>query len=65
MDWMAETRERRGDPQDAVERRAIVVVFALNYGPDEDPRGILDKPTRPRSPSMPATATITTSSRDG
>jgi epoxyqueuosine reductase len=40
-----------------------VVVFALNYGPDEDPRGILDKPDKAPSPSMRATATITTSSR--
>jgi epoxyqueuosine reductase len=65
MEWMAETRERRGDPRTLWSDVQSVVVFALNYAPDEDPRGILDKPDKARSPSMPAIATITTSSRDG
>jgi epoxyqueuosine reductase len=43
MEWMAETRERRGDPRTLWSDVKSVVVFALNYGPDEDPRGILAK----------------------
>jgi epoxyqueuosine reductase len=43
MEWMAETRERRGDPRTLWSDVRSIVVFGLNYGPDEDPRGILDK----------------------
>jgi len=43
MDWMAETRERRASPRALWSDVRSVVVFGLNYGPDEDPRGILDK----------------------
>lgn len=43
MEWMAETRERRGDPRTLWSDVRSVAVFGLNYGPDEDPRGILDK----------------------
>ncbi|PDT17100.1 tRNA epoxyqueuosine(34) reductase QueG [Rhizobium sp. J15] len=43
MDWMAETRDRRGDPRTLWSEVRSVVVFGLNYAPDEDPRGILDK----------------------
>jgi epoxyqueuosine reductase len=46
MGWLAETRERRGDPLTLWSDVRSVVVFGLNYGPDEDPRGILDKPDR-------------------
>jgi epoxyqueuosine reductase len=46
MAWMAETRERRGDPRTLWSEVKSVAVFGLNYGPDEDPRGILDKPDR-------------------
>lgn len=46
MDWMAETRERRGDPLTLWSEVRSVVVFGLNYGPEEDPRGILDKPDK-------------------
>jgi epoxyqueuosine reductase len=46
MDWMAETRERRGDPRVLWADVRSIVVFGLNYGPDEDPRGILSKPDR-------------------
>jgi epoxyqueuosine reductase len=46
MEWMAETRERRGDPRTLWSDVQSVVVFALNYAPDEDPRGILDKPDK-------------------
>ncbi|KQQ74376.1 epoxyqueuosine reductase [Rhizobium sp. Leaf321] len=44
MDWMAETRERRGDPKALWSEVRSIVMFAMNYGPDEDPRGILEKP---------------------
>ncbi|WP_029873973.1 tRNA epoxyqueuosine(34) reductase QueG [Rhizobium leguminosarum] len=46
MDWMAETRDRRGDPRALWSEVRSVVVFGLNYAPDEDPRGILDKPDK-------------------
>ncbi|MBY5707082.1 tRNA epoxyqueuosine(34) reductase QueG [Rhizobium leguminosarum] len=46
MDWMAETRERRGDPRTLWSEVRSVVVFGLNYAPEEDPRGILDKPDK-------------------
>ncbi len=46
MEWMAETRERRGDPRTLWSDVRSVVVFAMNYGPEEDPRGILDKPNK-------------------
>ena len=46
MDWMAETRDRRGDPRTLWSDVKSVVVFGLNYGPEEDPRGILEKPDR-------------------
>ncbi|NTF40623.1 tRNA epoxyqueuosine(34) reductase QueG [Rhizobium sp. AC27/96] len=43
MSWMEETRERRGDPRVLWSETRSIVVFGLNYGPDEDPRGILEK----------------------
>ncbi len=43
MEWMEETRERRGDPRTLWSDVRSVAVFGLNYGPDEDPRGILGK----------------------
>jgi len=46
MDWMAETRDRRGDPRTLWSDVKSVVVFGLNYGPEEDPRGILEKPDK-------------------
>jgi epoxyqueuosine reductase len=46
MDWMAETRERRGDPRALWSEVRSIVMFAMNYGPDEDPRGILEKPDK-------------------
>ncbi|MBP2442724.1 tRNA epoxyqueuosine(34) reductase QueG [Rhizobium leguminosarum] len=46
MEWMAETRERRGDPLTLWSEVRSVVVFGLNYTPEEDPRGILDKPDK-------------------
>lgn len=46
MEWMAETRERRGDPRTLWSDVRSVVVFGLNYAPEEDPRGILGKPDK-------------------
>ncbi|MBX4932870.1 tRNA epoxyqueuosine(34) reductase QueG [Rhizobium bangladeshense] len=46
MEWMAETRERRADPLTLWGAVRSVVVFGLNYAPDEDPRSILDKPDK-------------------
>jgi epoxyqueuosine reductase len=43
MEWMEETRERRGDPRTLWSDVRSVAVFGLSYGPDEDPRGILGK----------------------
>lgn len=43
MSWMEETRERRGDPRVLWSETRSIAVFGLNYGPDEDPRGILEK----------------------
>lgn len=40
MEWMAETQERRGDPRTLWSDVRSVVVFGLNYGPEEDPRSI-------------------------
>ncbi|WP_064693498.1 tRNA epoxyqueuosine(34) reductase QueG [Rhizobium aegyptiacum] len=46
MEWMAETRERRGDPRTLWSEVRSVVVFGLNYAPEEDPRGIIAKPDK-------------------
>ncbi|MGE6742203.1 tRNA epoxyqueuosine(34) reductase QueG [Allorhizobium pseudoryzae] len=46
MAWMEETLERRGDPRTLWSEVRSIVMFGLNYGPDEDPRSILDKPDR-------------------
>ncbi len=44
MDWMAETAGRRADPRVLWSDVRSVVLFGMNYGPDEDPRSILDNP---------------------
>ncbi len=44
MDWMAETADRRSDPRVLWGDVRSVVLFGMNYGPDEDSRSILDKP---------------------
>ncbi len=38
MDWMAETKERRSDPKTLWSEVRSIVMFGLNYGPEEDPR---------------------------
>ena len=42
MDWMAETAERRADPRTLWSEVRSVVMFGMNYGPDHDPRAVLD-----------------------
>lgn len=46
MAWMQETRERRGDPRVLWPDVCSIAVFGMNYGPDQDPRDILDKPDK-------------------
>lgn len=41
MDWMAETAERRSDPQVLWPEVRSVVLLGLNYGPTEDPLAAL------------------------
>lgn len=41
MEWMAETKERRADPKTLWSEVRSIVMFGLNYGPDEDPRYLL------------------------
>ncbi len=38
MDWMAETEERRGTPRALWPDVKSIVLLAMNYGPDMDPR---------------------------
>ena len=46
MDWLAETALRRGSPKALWPEVRSVIVLAMNYGPDRDPREILAKPDR-------------------
>lgn len=46
MGWMAETAERRASPKTLWGDVRSIVMFGLNYGPDEDPRAILEKPDK-------------------
>lgn len=45
MGWMEETRDRRSDPKVLWPGVRSVVMFGLNYGPEEDPRGLQEKPS--------------------
>ena len=38
MEWMEETRDRRGNPRTLWPDVRSIVMFGMNYGPDEDPR---------------------------
>jgi epoxyqueuosine reductase len=44
MDWLAETQARRGDPRVLWPEVGSIVMLGMNYGPDADPRGNLDRP---------------------
>ncbi|MGP4692318.1 tRNA epoxyqueuosine(34) reductase QueG [Agrobacterium cavarae] len=46
MGWMAETQERRASPKTLWGDVRSIVMFGLNYGPDEDPRDILEQPDK-------------------
>ena len=43
MAWMEETRERRASPRDLWPDVRSVIMLGMNYGPDSDPRPLLDK----------------------
>jgi epoxyqueuosine reductase len=45
MHWMERTRERRADPRTVWPEVKRVVVFGLNYGPDENPLSALERKT--------------------
>ena len=46
MAWMAETQARRADPRVLWGDVRSIVLFGLNYGPETDPRAVLEKPNR-------------------
>jgi len=46
MAWMEETRERRAAPRNLWSDVRSVVMFGVNYGPEEDPRPLLSRPDR-------------------
>jgi epoxyqueuosine reductase len=46
MDWIAETLERRAEPSTLWPEVRSIIVLAMNYGPEHDPREILAKPDR-------------------
>lgn len=46
MDWIAETMARRSDPLTLWSEVRSIVVLAMNYGPDADPRAVLSRRDR-------------------
>jgi epoxyqueuosine reductase len=46
MDWIAETLERRAEPSTLWPEVRSIIVLAMNYGPDHDPRDTLEKRDR-------------------
>lgn len=42
MDWMRETLERRAHPNNLWQDVKSVIMLGMNYGPDHDPRSLLD-----------------------
>jgi len=46
MGWIEETLERRSSPSTLWPEVRSVIVLAMNYGPDQDPRAVLGKPDR-------------------
>ena len=46
MGWIAETLERRSDPSTLWPDVRSIIVVAMNYGPDRDPRGVLARTDR-------------------
>ena len=46
MDWMADRAEKRADPRRLWPEVRSVVMFAMNYGPDDNPLATLTMPNR-------------------
>lgn len=46
MDWLAERAEQRAHPRALWPEAASVIALGLNYGPDEDPLGVLEQRDR-------------------
>lgn len=46
MGWMEETLDRRGDPSALWPEVRSVIVLAMNYGPEDDPRELLERRDR-------------------
>ena len=46
MAWMETRRDERADPRALWDGVRAVVMLGVNYGPDADPRAILDQPSR-------------------
>lgn len=46
MGWMEETRDRRSDPKVLWPDVRSIVMFGMNYGPEEDPRALLEQRDR-------------------
>ncbi len=46
MGWIADTLDRRGNPRTLWPEVRSVIVLAMNYGPDQDPRTVLTKRDR-------------------
>ncbi|MBZ9762693.1 tRNA epoxyqueuosine(34) reductase QueG [Mesorhizobium sp. CA8] len=46
MEWIAETLQRRAEPSALWPEVRSIIVLAMNYGPDRDPRDVLAKSDR-------------------
>lgn len=46
MDWLAETAERRSDPRVLWSEVRSIVLFGMNYAPEDDPREVLARRDR-------------------
>ncbi len=46
MGWLADTAERRGDPQTLWREARTIIVLGLNYGSDDDPLAAASDPER-------------------
>src|SRR5690554_2197783 len=46
MEWLSETSQRRGDPRSLWPEVRSVIMLGMNYGPDDDPLGLLERRDR-------------------